>query len=103
MEMLKILSAIIYYVGLVIVVAFMHKFMWFLCVDIIIKVAYAGGSQWATSGEETIQQKATHVQRSSDFIYRPLFGPRSDGWGMEVGLEFKFELEPALQLHLTLS
>lgn len=49
-EMLKILSAIIYYVQLVVVVvvslvvvvvaaAFMHKFMWFLCVDIIIKAA----------------------------------------------------------------
>lgn len=50
--MLKILSAIIYYVQLVVVVivvvvslfvvaaaAFMHKFMWFLCVDIIIKAA----------------------------------------------------------------
>lgn len=102
MEMLKILSAIIYYVGLVIVVAFMHKFMWFLCVDIIIKVAYVGGSQSQQQKTREEKYKPTKTNPCPTIFSFHLsttfwFGPQ---W---FGPELEFKLEPALQLHLTMS
>jgi len=94
MEMLKILSAIIYYVELVIVVAVVHKFMWFLCVDIIIKVAYAGGSQRATKGKN---------EKPCPTIFR-LHLLATFRFGIQrLRMELEFGLESALQLHLILS